>query len=53
VLARLAGLRAVSILSVRDGGFPNYHLPTDTPDRVDLGCVEACVAAAERIARLE
>jgi Zn-dependent M28 family amino/carboxypeptidase len=53
VLARLAGLRAVSILSVRDGGFPNYHLPSDTPDQVDLGCVEACVAAAERIARFE
>jgi Iap family predicted aminopeptidase len=53
VLARLAGLRAVSILSVRDGGFPNYHLPSDTPDRVDLGCVEECVDAAERIARFE
>jgi hypothetical protein len=51
VIARLAGLPAISILSVRDGGFPNYHLPSDTPDRVDIGCVEACVAAAERIAR--
>jgi Peptidase family M28 len=51
VLARLAGLPAISILSVRDGGFPNYHLPTDTPDRVDLDCVEACVAAAESIIR--
>jgi hypothetical protein len=50
VLAALAGLPALSILSVRDGGFPNYHLPTDTPDNVDLRCVEACVNAAEAIA---
>ena len=50
VLARLAGLPALSILSVRDGGFPNYHLPTDLPANVDLGCVEACVDAAHAIA---
>jgi hypothetical protein len=50
VLAALHGLPALSILSVRDGGFPNYHLPTDTPDIVDIGCVEACVNAAEAIA---
>lgn len=50
VLARLAGLRALSILSVRDGGFPNYHLPTDTPDNVDIECVRACVDAAHQIA---
>ncbi|MEA2379336.1 MAG: hypothetical protein QOD13_3243 [Thermoleophilaceae bacterium] len=50
VLARLAGLRAISILSVRDGGFPNYHLPSDVPANVDIGCVEACVRAAESIA---
>jgi hypothetical protein len=36
---------------VREGGFPNYHLPSDTPDQVDLSCVETCVTAAERIAR--
>jgi hypothetical protein len=51
VLARLAGLPAISILSVRDGGFPNYHLPSDTPERVDLDCVDACVRAAHAIAR--
>lgn len=51
VLAALRGLPAVSILSVRDGGFPNYHRPTDTPEKVDLACVEACVDAAETIAR--
>ncbi|MEA2419522.1 MAG: hypothetical protein QOE60_1728 [Thermoleophilaceae bacterium] len=50
VLAALAGIPALSILSVRDGGFPNYHLPTDTPDNVDFACVEACVNAAETIA---
>jgi hypothetical protein len=50
VLAAIQGLPALSILSVRDGGFPNYHLPSDTPDNVDIGCVEACVSAAERIA---
>jgi hypothetical protein len=50
VLAALRGLPALSILSVRDGGFPNYHLPSDTPANVDIGCVEACVNAAETIA---
>ena len=50
VLAAIRGLPALSILSVRDGGFPNYHLPSDTPDNVDIGCVEACVDAAETIA---
>ena len=50
VLARLGGLPAISILSVRAGGFPNYHLPADTPERVDYGCVDACVTAAWAIA---
>ena len=50
VLAALRGLPALSILSVRDGGFPNYHLPTDVPANVDLACVAACVDAAEAIA---
>jgi hypothetical protein len=50
VLAALRGLPALSILSVRDGGFPNYHLPTDMPANVDLACVAACVDAAEAIA---
>ena len=50
MLAVLAGLPAVSILSVRDGGFPNYHLPSDLPEHVDMGCVEACVDAAQAIA---
>ncbi|HEV2075883.1 MAG TPA: M28 family peptidase [Thermoleophilaceae bacterium] len=50
VLARLAGLRAISILSVREGGIPNYHLPSDVPDQVDLACVERCVEAAHTLA---
>ena len=51
VLARLAGIPAISILSVRDGGFPNYHRLTDTPERVDWRCVEMCVALAEAVVR--
>jgi hypothetical protein len=50
VLARTAGLPALSILSVRDGGFPNYHLPSDTAANVDIDCVRACVDAAHQIA---
>jgi hypothetical protein len=50
-MARLGGLPALSLLSVRDGGFPDYHLPSDTPDNVDYDCVEACVRAAWGIAR--
>jgi hypothetical protein len=41
-----AGLPAVSLLSIRDGGFTNYHLPTDTPERVDWQSVETCVKLA-------
>ena len=44
--ARHAGFPAVSILSWSDGGFTNYHLPTDTPDRVDWVSVEGCVELA-------
>ncbi len=47
VLARQAGLPAVSIVSTRDGGFTNYHLPTDTSDRVDWQSVEECVRLAD------
>jgi hypothetical protein len=50
VLAALAGLPALSILSVRDGGFPNYHLPSDTPEAVDFDCAERCVSAAHSLA---
>ena len=46
VLAVHARLRAVSLLSIRGGGFTNYHLPTDTPERVDWDCVERCIRLA-------
>ncbi len=49
--ARYAGLPAVSILSWTDGGFTNYHLPTDTADRVNWESVERCLALADRTVR--
>ncbi len=49
VLALLAGLPSVSLLSMRDGLFTNYHLPTDTPGRVDWGSVERCLRLATGI----
>jgi Iap family predicted aminopeptidase len=50
-LAALAGLPAISLLSMRDGAFTNYHLPSDTPDRVDWDSVTACARIAEATAR--
>jgi len=50
MVARQRGYPAVSILSQKDGGFTNYHLPTDTPDRVSWESVERCVEAAARVA---
>jgi Peptidase family M28 len=50
-LARIAGLRTISLLSLRGRGFTDYHLPTDTPDRVDWDSVERCLALAEAIGR--
>ncbi len=49
--ARFAGLHAVSILSWTDGGFTNYHRPTDTADRVNWESVERSVALADRTIR--
>lgn len=51
VLALFAGLPAISLVSMRDGAFTNYHLPTDTPDRVDWASVDACLALAARTAQ--
>jgi hypothetical protein len=51
ILARFAGLPALSLLSVGpDGIYTNWHLPTDTPDRVDWECVEHCTRIAAGIA---
>jgi hypothetical protein len=49
--ARYAGLPAISILSWTDGGFTNYHRPTDTPERVSWESVERCVDLADRTIR--
>ncbi len=52
ILARFAGLPAISLLSVGpDGVYTEWHRPTDTPDRVDFACVEACTRIAEGTAR--
>ena len=52
IVAVGAGLPAISISSKdRDGHFPNYHLPSDTPDRVDWDSVEACLTLAGGVAR--
>ena len=52
VLARLAGLSAISMLSLRGNSFSHYHLPSDTPDNVDWHSVDGCVAIAEATARV-
>jgi acetylornithine deacetylase/succinyl-diaminopimelate desuccinylase-like protein len=46
VLALDAGLPTISLLSASEHGFTNYHLPSDTPERVDWGSVDACVQLA-------
>jgi predicted N-acetyltransferase YhbS len=51
VLARLAGIPTISMLSLSGNAFTDYHLPTDTPDRVDWDSVEACLAIAEGTVR--
>lgn len=51
MVARQAGLPAVSILSWCDGGFTNYHRPTDTADRVSWESVERCVELADQTIR--
>lgn len=51
VLARLAGLPTLSLLSLRGNGFTDYHLPSDVPERVDWDSVDACLTLAEGIAR--
>jgi hypothetical protein len=51
VLALEAGLPAISLLSVCGGGFTNYHVPTDTPERVNWESVEKCVRLAGGVAR--
>lgn len=50
VLALHRGLPAAVLLSVGpQGGYTDYHLPTDTPERVDWRCVRRCVAIARGV----
>jgi len=50
-LAALAGLRSLSILSLRGNAFNDYHLPSDIPEKVDWESVESCVALADGVIR--
>jgi Zn-dependent M28 family amino/carboxypeptidase len=50
ILAVHAGIPSLSILSIDGNRFANYHLPTDTPDRVDWESVGACVRLAAGVA---
>ena len=49
-LAAIDGIPAVSILSMRDGAFTNYHVPSDLPEHVDWGSVDACLDVAHATA---
>lgn len=42
IIARHAGLPAISILSQKDGSLGAFHLPEDVPERVDWSSVDAC-----------
>lgn len=45
IVTQHRGIPSTCLLSVGDGGhYTNYHLPTDTPDRVDWDCVARCAA---------
>ena len=50
ILAVHAGLPTVSLVSVRGNAFTNYHLPTDTPDRVEWDSVDRCFRVGAGIA---
>lgn len=52
ILARFAGLRTISMLSIGPKGvFTNYHRMTDTAENVDWASVGACLELARGIAR--
>jgi acetylornithine deacetylase/succinyl-diaminopimelate desuccinylase-like protein len=53
ILARFAGLRTASLLSVGEHGmYTHYHRMDDVPEHVDLACVARCAAIAEGTARV-
>lgn len=50
ILARFAGIPALSLLSCDERGrFTNYHVMSDTADRVDWDSVRDCLEVARRI----
>ncbi len=50
-LARIAGLPAISLLSLRGNVFNDYHLPSDTAEHVDWHGVGRCLTIAEATVR--
>ncbi len=52
ILAQLQGIPSTCLLSVGHGGYTNYHLPTDTADRVDWGSVERCARIVDGVVRV-
>jgi hypothetical protein len=49
ILARFAGFRAISLLSMGPGHLTHYHHPSDTPEHVDFDSVRACTRLARSI----
>lgn len=49
ILARFAGYRALSVLSMGPGHFTHYHHPSDVPEHVDWDSVAGCLVLARRI----
>jgi acetylornithine deacetylase/succinyl-diaminopimelate desuccinylase-like protein len=47
--ARHAGLPALSILSMKDGGMGRFHQPDDTVTNVDWGSVQRCLRLARGV----
>lgn len=52
ILAQLRGIPSTCLLSVGHGGYTNYHLPTDTADRVDHDSVERCARIVDGVVRV-
>jgi Peptidase family M28 len=54
IAARHAGMRALSLVSIDQRGTlgPDYHLPSDVPEKVDWRSVEQCTRLAGGVARV-
>ncbi|MFD9547456.1 M28 family peptidase [Nocardia salmonicida] len=50
VIAELAGLRTISLLSYEDGWISNLHLDSDTVENMDWNTTQDAVALTERLA---